>query len=115
MRAGLLRNEIIIQQRTAGSPQQTATGAPSESWTTYATVRASIDPVLGREFFAAEQIQSNISAKIRIRYQSGVTDGVTTLMRVNHDGVIYNIEAVINVNNRNRELILMCSRGANNG
>ena len=115
MNGRLLRSEVIIQQRTAGSPQKTATGAPSESWTTYATVRASIEPVIGREFFAAEQMQSKVDTKIRLRYQAGLTDGITAAMRISHDSKIYNIEGCVNVRNMNREWLLYCSTGANQG
>jgi len=115
IKSGTLRNRITIQRYTLGSPQQTATGAPDGSWTTYATVWASIDPVLGREYFAAEQVQSKVDTKIRCRYQSGVCDAVTTAMRVSHGAVVYNIEAPINVGNRNEEWLLMCSTGANQG
>lgn len=115
MRPGRLRTQVTIQQLTAASPQQTASGEPDVSWTTYATVMADIQPTLGREFFAASAVQSKVDTKIRLRYMAGVTDGITAAMRVSAGGTVYNIEAAINVENRNREWLLMCSTGANQG
>lgn len=115
MRPGRLRTQITIEQRTAASPQQSASGEPDESWTTYATVMADIQPTLGREFFAAAATQNEVDTKIRVRYMTSVTDGITAAMRINAGGAIYNIKAAINVENLNREWLLMCATGVNNG
>ena len=114
MRTGTLHNRVTIQQLVTGAPQQTAIGETDAAWTTYATCYAQIQPLLGREFMAAQQVQSKVDTKIRVRYMAAVTDGITAAMRVNDGGKIYNIEAAINVENRNREWLLMCSTiGAN--
>jgi|SRR5688572_11421126 len=115
MKAGRLRHLVTVQQLTAGSPQQTPEGEPDVSWTAYCTVPASVEPVIGREFFAADQIQSEVDTKIDMRYESGVNDGITTLMRVLHGSTIYNIKAAINVRMLNREWVLYCETGANEG
>lgn len=111
MQAGKLRNKVTIEQYVAGSPEQRASGEPDAAWSVYATTMAEIRPLVGREFFAAQQVSSKVDTKIRIRYRTGVTAG----MRVNKSGTYYNIEAVINVENRNRELMLMCGTGVNDG
>ena len=115
MRAGRLRTRITIQQLAIGSPQQKPSGAPDAAWATYCEVYASIDPIIGREYFAAQQVQSEVDTKIRVRYMTAVTAGITAAMRVSAGGVIYTIKAVIDVENRHRELLLMCSSGANLG
>lgn len=43
-----------------------------ENWDDYKTVWASIDPLSGKEFYAAEQSQSEVSHKIRCRYFPGL-------------------------------------------
>lgn len=111
MQAGRLRTQVTIEQLLCGSPQQLPTGEPDESWATLYTAWAHIQPVLGREYFAAEQVQSKVDTKIRIRYRSGIT----AAMRVVAGGVNYNIEAVMDIDNRHEEIILMCSTGVNNG
>ncbi|AMP15492.1 phage head-tail joining family protein [Collimonas pratensis] len=65
----------------------------------------------GRELFAAQAAQSEVTTRFRIRYRTGVT----AKMRLLCDGVIYNIEAVLDRDGRKRELQLMCSSGLNNG
>lgn len=44
-----------------------------EHWTTIGRPWAKITPIAGREFYAAEQAQSEVTHKIDIRYRPGVT------------------------------------------
>lgn len=115
MRSGRLHNRVTIEQLVTGSPQTTPIGETDAAWATYATVYAEIQPVLGKEFMAAEQAQSKVDTKIRIRYMPAVTAGITAKMRIVSGSTVYNIEAAINVENRNKEWLLMCSAGINNG
>ena len=115
MRAGTLRTRVTIEHLVTGSPDKTAIGETDAAWATYATVYAHIQPILGREFMAAEAVQSKVDTKIRVRYMPGVTAGITAKMRISAGGTIYAIEAAINVDNRNIEWLLMCSTGANQG
>lgn len=102
MNIGRLRHRITIEQLT-----QTPDGAGgyTEAWTTFATVWSSVDPIGGKEYFAAKQVQSEATHKIRLRYRVGITPD----MRINFGGRLFGIESVINWEERNRELILMCS------
>lgn len=65
MRAGKLRQQIIIQQATE---TRTSTGAIITTWSTLATVRASKEDLKGREYFQAQQIQTLANARFVIRY-----------------------------------------------
>lgn len=111
MEAGQLRHRITIQQKTAGSPQQNAAGEPDVSWTDYLVVYASVDPVTGKEPFLAQEHMSVVSHKIRVRYRAGVT----AAMRVVYASRYFDIKAVLNWGERNKELLLLCEEGANNG
>lgn len=111
MNAGMLNKRITIQELTAGSPTQDAFGQPSESWTTFFQVWAAVEPIQGREFWAQQQIQSEVTVRIRLRY----LEGVTTKMRVSYAGKIYSILSVIDPKERHAEMQLMCSEGVNNG
>lgn len=102
MNIGKMRHRITIEQKTKVSD---GAGGYTESWVPFVTVWASIDPVSGKEFFEAQQTQSSVSHKIRIRYKSGVLPA----MRVNFKGRIFGIESVINWEERNRDMLLMCS------
>lgn len=107
MQAGKLRHRVTIQRKVAGSPQKRASGAPDQSWETFATVWAAIEPLRGREFIEANAVQSKAAVRIRTRYLAGVT----AAMRVLHGTTVYGIEAPLDVNGRGIELHLMCSAG----
>ena len=100
MRAGMLRHRVTLQRFQQG---QDAYGGPVETWEDVATVWASLEAMSGREFFASQQAQSEVTQRIRIRYRADVTAD----MRVIHNGKVFNIVAPL-PDNRGRELVLMC-------
>jgi len=101
MRAGKLRETITIQQP---NETQNAYGEIVQAWTTFATSRASVEPLQGREYFASKSVNADITIRFRMRYISGVT----AKMRVLYGSMTFDIQSVINVNERDRELVLMC-------
>lgn len=74
------------------------------TWSTVATVWASVEPISGREFFEAEHVQSEITHRVRLRYRAGIT----AQMRVLFDSRYLMIETVINYAERGTDLQLMC-------
>ncbi len=101
MRAGDLRHKVTIQQKTITKDTE---GIPSETWTDFATVWAAIEPLQGREFFSAQAINAQVTTRIRIRYLAGISP----TMRVSYGTRIFDIQAVIDVEERHLELQLMC-------
>lgn len=110
MRIGGLRDRITIE-----SPVEETNDAGEViivAWQTVAELWASVEPVLGREFFSAAQVQSDITTRIRIRYRTGLT----TKMRVKYERNVndvmvaeyYDIESLINTYEDRRETQLMC-------
>jgi len=100
MQAGKLRNYITIQQ-----PAETHNTNIEliETWPTFTSCWAEILPLTGREYWASKQVVSEVTGKIRIRYIAGVT----TKMRVIDGSKTYDIEAVIDVENRHEKLELL--------
>lgn len=90
-----------------GSPQYSASGERNDEWTTLAEVWMSIEPLRGRELFAAQEHHSETEVRIRIRYR----DDVTARARVLHDSKYYSVLAVVDAELRHRELELMCTHG----
>lgn len=85
--AGRLRHRIDIQKQN--NVQDPETGVMRTVWTNVATgVAAEIAPLSVREFIASSQMQSQITARIMIRYRTGLTPQ----MRILHPstGKIYN-------------------------
>ncbi len=106
MRAGQLRQRVTLQRN--GPYQDPDSGEQVDGWSDIlgAAIPCSFEPVSGREFIAAQSTQNEVTARILIRYRSGVT----TDLRAVHRGTVYNIEAVLADKNSGREyLTLMVS------
>lgn len=111
--AGRLRHRITIQEpRTQQNPD---TGATRTVWVDFATdVAAAIEPLSVREFIASSQMQSQITARITIRYRGGLTPQ----MRILHPstGKIYNPAGWLVDPDSGREYVTApCSEGVNDG
>lgn len=87
MRAGKLRHRVTFQ--APGTTQDPVTGEMVQGWATvWDKVPASVEPLSVKDFIAAQATQSQLSARIKIRYRAGVLPS----MRILHRGQIYNIE-----------------------
>jgi SPP1 family predicted phage head-tail adaptor len=102
MRAGPLRCRVTIETPVE---TQAADGSILTTWETYIEAWASIEPLIGREYFAQQREQAVVSHKIRMRHISGITHK----MRIAWGTRLFEIESVLNVGERNREIVLMCS------
>lgn len=105
MRAGRLRCLVTLQRYTV---TQDDYGQKLESWVTYATVWAAVEMGSNagawREFFAAQQTNNEQRVLVLMRYR----DDVSVDDRVLHGEKIYKIEAMIDPEQRHRELQIMC-------
>lgn len=101
MRAGELRRRITLEQETRTSD---GGGGSAQTWAPFATVYAKVAPLTGTEAGVASQVGSAVTHRVEIRYRAGVT----SKMRINYGGRILNVRAVLNIEERNRELHLMC-------
>lgn len=109
--AGKLRHRVAIERRV--NQQDASTGAVTPVWVAVATsVPAEIVPLSVREYLSAAALQSQIVARVVIRYRSGID----ATMRIKHGSTIYNIEGVLADTDSGREyLTLPCSAGVNEG
>lgn len=103
MKIGRMRYRITIQSPPA---TKNTFGEMTGSWTTFATVWASKEPLLGNEYFAAESAQSKVEVKFRIRYRSGVTN----TMRVVEGSDTYDILSVVDVMGLKREMLIYAKK-----
>ena len=103
MHIGKLNKRITIQQNTNITDSE---GTVTEGWQDFKKVWASIVPLTlrYREFMSAQALNSEITMQIKIRY----TSGITPKMKVLYGSRIFEIIAVINPNEANIELNLMC-------
>ena len=102
MRTGKLRHRVEIQRFTEKKDEW---GNWVEAWETLAIVWAAIEPMKGEEYLAAMAFQSEITHKVTMRYFG---EGITTKDLLVFNDRTFEIESIINVEERNRELVLMC-------
>lgn len=102
MRAGTLRHKVTIQK--TGSQTLDSSRQPVDLWVKVADVWAAVEPLSGRELVIAQQQQPDVTHRVRMRAR----DDVTAKMRVRHGGRTLYIESATNVDERDRELHLMC-------
>jgi SPP1 family predicted phage head-tail adaptor len=110
MKSGSLNKRIKISQLVTGSPVVDDLGTPNTSWEELDTVWAAVEPISGRDFWAQQQVQSEITVKIRIRYRNDVVVG----MKAEYNSKTYMIKNIIDYQESHKELWLMCSEGVIN-
>lgn len=101
MRAGTLRQRVTIQEKNV---TQNEYGEEVITWDDVNTVWAAVEPLQGREFLEAQRAGAEVTTRIRIRHR----DGIEPEMRVSWGDHAYDIEAVIAIEERQREIHLMC-------
>lgn len=102
MKTGNLRHYITIEQQTETFNSE---GELVTTWTTYKNVWAEILPLVGREFWASKQVNSETTGKLRIRYIAGVTPK----MRIKFGSRILNITGIVNTEEKNKEIVIYYS------
>ena len=101
MLASLLRHKIIIQEQT---DEKNEYGERLDVWDNVLTTFAGINPLTGKEFFTGEKFNSEVTHKIIMRY----TPVIKPYMRIKYGDRIFSIISIINYQERNAELTVMC-------
>ena len=101
MKAGQLDQRVTVERF---SRTEDELGQPIESWAPLFTCWAAVEPLVGREYLAAQAAVSEVTARIRMRFRPWMT----AQDRVIHNGTTYNIVSLIDVRSEGRELHLMC-------
>lgn len=106
-----LRHRVNIERKLES--RDAGTGEVRESWTPFLTaVPAQIEPLSVREFIASQAMQSQVTARITVRYHAGLTAN----MRIVHNGKIYNPQGwLADTNSGLKYLTAPCSEGVNLG
>ena len=101
MKSGDLDQRVTVERFTTTTDSW---GQPIETWAPLFSCWAAVEPLTGREFIAAQAAQSEVTARIRMRFRPWMT----AQDRVIHNGTTYGIESLVDVRSGNRELVLMC-------
>jgi SPP1 family predicted phage head-tail adaptor len=98
---GEFRHIITFQKK---SGEQNDYGEVIDQWEDITTTRAAIYPISGKEFFAAEKINSEVTHKVNLRF----SPSITTDLRVKFGERFFRIESAINFQEKNSILQLLC-------
>lgn len=110
MHAGRLRHRVSLQEQV--ETRDNETGAVIVAWQEFGKAWSAIEPLSAREFVASQAVQSEVVARITMRYRSDVT----AKNRIVHNGRVYNIEGVLADKDSGLEyMTLPCSEGLNEG
>jgi SPP1 family predicted phage head-tail adaptor len=66
MMKGRLRHRVKLQSST--ETRHATTGEPVKVWSTYATVWARVEPLLGQVALVAQQVNAELTHRVTIRY-----------------------------------------------
>jgi SPP1 family predicted phage head-tail adaptor len=90
-------------------------GGVSTTWKEVEEIFAGIEPLHGREFLAAQQTQNETTVQIVLRYYPGLDNTWRVRDIGSSPEITYTIDSVINENNRDRMVTLMCKEGPKSG
>jgi SPP1 family predicted phage head-tail adaptor len=102
MNPGELNKRITIQRKKT---TLNSYGENIQDWENLITIWASINPIVGKEYFAAETINSEVTHKIKVRYLNIIKPN----MRIEFNSRIFTIQSIINYKENNTELQIMCN------
>jgi len=101
MKISDMRHRVTFQEE-----QKTPDGykGSTAKWVYVVEVWASVEPISGGERFFAQQIKSDVTHKVKIRYRTGINEA----MRILHRDRIFSIESIIDVEERQKFIELRC-------
>ena len=105
MNIGMKRKRVVLQSVTRA---QDSFGDAADAATTLQTIWASVAPLKGDERSAAQVVHANVSHSVRFRWSS-VAAGLKPDDRVMLGSRVFDIVAVMNLLEENREIELLCT------
>jgi len=98
-----LRHRVTFQKPSGKS--QNSMGEDVPVYVDFATVWAAVEPLRGREYHEAQKIRAETTYRVTTRFLANVTPD----MRIVHAGRIFEIQSILNIEERNVELQIMAS------
>lgn len=96
-----MKHRVKVQAASRVSDGQ---GGFTETWDTTATLWAKVEPVKGWEKMQAQQLQTQLTHKVTVRYSASVT----TAKRLLFEGRVLDVKEAVNLDEANAFLRLMC-------
>jgi SPP1 family predicted phage head-tail adaptor len=108
--AGKLRERVTIKHKVVTGKD--AKGADLFTWEVLVdNLPAEVEPLTGREFFAADQAQSSVDLRVRVRFREDITNA----MQLVWNGQPHDIDSVLRPKANRAFLELMCMSGVHDG
>lgn len=104
LQAGKLRHYVEVQEQ---SSVKSAAGGITDQWTKLFDQFAQVRPVRGREAYIADQLLSELSHVVVMRWSSQ-SSAITVKNRIIYDNRIFQIQNIIDVEERKIELRFYC-------
>lgn len=95
-----LNRKITFRELTI--TQDPDTGEMIQVWADFVSVFARVDPLVGREYFAAAAVQAEDTTKFTVRYRGDIN----AAMRIAFDGKTYDITSIQNIRSGNKETLI---------
>jgi SPP1 family predicted phage head-tail adaptor len=102
---GKMRHRVTLE---APTPSRNQIGEEVQGWAAVADVWASVEPLSGRELWNAQQVQPDVTHRVRMWHRPDVRAD----WRLRHRGRVLNVVAVINREELNEALELVCREEA---
>lgn len=111
MKPGAFSQRVTLQRRVE---TRNAIGESVISYVDASRAWAAVEPLTGRELFNAQQTQAEITTRIRMHWQRGITERMRVVHTTSHQSPqiqdVYDVVSVIDVRSAHYELQLMCAR-----
>ena len=98
---GELRHRIFFQQ---GVETDDGYGGKVKTWMNFAEAWAQVEPLTGREFFFAHQIQAEVTHRVRTRFRKDIKED----MRISVGDRILEIESIVDLDEAHQFLQFYC-------
>jgi len=99
--SGKYRHRIQLEKPTT---IKNSSGEPIKTWQIVGNRWAGVNPMRSRERFAAQQVNEELTDKVFMRFDSKIDSTYRIIFR----NRTLNIDSIINVEERNRELEIIC-------
>ena len=103
MRIGPLRDRLTIQTDRSSTVDEM--GQPIPDWQTDGVRWGNVEPLSGREYWQAQQVQAETTYRVTLRWTALLTSGKQRFL---WDGKVLEIEAVTNPDGKKRDMQAMC-------
>lgn len=111
MQIGTLRHRVTIETITATQDaygQESGDVAPGTAGTLVTTLWAEVQDLSGAELFAAAEMHSQVTTRIKGRWQRGILPSMQARYTTGGQSRVFDILAVTDPEGRRRTLILQC-------